>query len=285
MLRIFLLGLLADTSFAHPGHSVSEEAAERAEFLQFKPRSVKSCSLDFYKRGHQLEAVRRRTDFANRAIRQRGLEDYVLKRDFSEYNISHASTSGMRFGDDETLLFSDNSSCILQPEVTQGPYFVDGESIRSNVTDGQPGVPLYLDIQFIDTSSCEPVSAVYIDLWHANSTGVYSGVSAAGNGNSQNDTSNLDATFLRGIQQTDVNGVVQFETVFPGHYTGRLVYRQCDFIANIYQGNAYPYHESSDEQYHNKNEQHHSRHKWDSPCFSCRSAVLRSRSDQSCSRG
>ena len=52
---------------------------------------------------------------------------------------------------------------------------------------------------------------------------MYSGVAANGNGNS-NDTSNISNTFLRGIQQTDVNGVVQFETLFPGHYDGRATH-------------------------------------------------------------
>jgi hypothetical protein len=45
-------------------------------------------------------------------------------------------------------------------------------------------------------------------------------VSSSGNGNAD-DTSNIDATFLRGIQLTDINGVAQFHTKFPGHYTGR----------------------------------------------------------------
>lgn len=119
-------------------------------------------------------------------------------------------------GDDETKLFVDNSSCILQPEVTQGPYYVDGELIRTSMVEDQQGVPLYLDVQLIDTSTCEPVPAAFVDFWHCNSTGVYSGVSASGNGDSDSDTSNLDATFLRGIQPTDVNGVVQIETIFPG---------------------------------------------------------------------
>ena len=62
---------------------------------------------------------------------------------------------------------------------------------------------------------------MFVDIWHCNATGVYSGVSAAGNGNSESVTSNLNATFLRGIQETDINGIVQVATVFPGHYDGR----------------------------------------------------------------
>jgi hypothetical protein len=56
-----------------------------------------------------------------------------------------------------------------------------------------------------------------------NATGVYSGVVATGNGNS-NDSSNLDATFLRGIQPTDTDGTSLFKTIFPGHYTGRTMH-------------------------------------------------------------
>lgn len=160
---------------------------------------------------------------ARKVRAKRGLDSHLVRRDFAAYNFTHESTSGVTYGDDETSLFSDDSTCILQPEVTQGPYYVDGELIRSEITDGQEGVPLYLDIQLVDTSSCEPVPAVYMDIWHCNATGVYSGVSASGNGNSD-DTSNLDATFLRGIVQTDVNGVAQYETIFPGHYIGRATH-------------------------------------------------------------
>lgn len=84
-------------------------------------------------------------------------------------------------------------------------------------------MPLHLDIQVIDVNTCEPVPSVYIELWHCNSTGVYSGVVASGNGDSSDET-NLDNTFLRGINQADESGVVQFDTLFPGHYTSRATH-------------------------------------------------------------
>lgn len=97
---------------------------------------------------------------------------------------------------------------------------VTGEYFRQNVTEGQGGVPLFVDIQVIDTNTCEPLPNVAFDFWHCNATGVYSGVVANGNGDSS-DTSNLNRTFLRGIQQTDSDGVVQFQSIVPGHYSGR----------------------------------------------------------------
>jgi hypothetical protein len=60
-------------------------------------------------------------------------------------------------------------------------------------------------------------------MWHCNATGVYSGIVANGNGDSS-DESNLDNTFLRGIQKTDSDGVAQFESIFPGHYTSRATH-------------------------------------------------------------
>jgi protocatechuate 3,4-dioxygenase beta subunit len=137
---------------------------------------------------------------------------------------SHASNlTGITVDTDPATLFTGNNSCILTPEVTQGPYWVQGELIRSDVTEDQEGVPLHLDIQVIDVNTCEPVPQVYLELWHCNSTGVYSGVVASGNGDTS-DESNLDKTFLRGITQADENGVVQFDTTFPGHYTGRATH-------------------------------------------------------------
>jgi hypothetical protein len=59
----------------------------------------------------------------------------------------------------------------------------------------------------------------------ANSTGVYSGALSSVNGiNGLSDKSNLDKGFLRGAQLTDEDGVVQFSTIFPGHYAGRATH-------------------------------------------------------------
>jgi protocatechuate 3,4-dioxygenase beta subunit len=44
-----------------------------------------------------------------------------------------------------------------------------------------------------------------------------------GNGNPA-DASNINTTFLRGIQQTDSEGVTQVNTLFPGHYNVRTAH-------------------------------------------------------------
>jgi hypothetical protein len=42
----------------------------------------------------------------------------------------------------------------------------------------------------------------------------------------EDDKSNLNATFLRGLQRTDAEGVAQFQTIFPGHYHRRATHLQ-----------------------------------------------------------
>lgn len=100
---------------------------------------------------------------------------------------------------------------------------VTGEYVRNDIAETQEGVSVVVDGQFIDITTCEPITDLYWDLWHANSTGVYGGVIGNGNGNSA-DTSNLNNTFLRGLQPTDSDGVAQFTSIFPGHYAGRATH-------------------------------------------------------------
>lgn len=52
-----------------------------------------------------------------------------------------------------------------------------------------------------------------------NSTGVYSGVPSGADYTSAPE--NVNTTFLRGFQQTDADGAISFDTIYPGHYSGR----------------------------------------------------------------
>jgi protocatechuate 3,4-dioxygenase beta subunit len=115
--------------------------------------------------------------------------------------------------------------CIVRPEQTEGPYFVDERlnrsDIRSDPTNGavKEGVPLRLTIKVsrISGSRCIPLSGAYVDLWHCDAFGVYSDVRDPG-------FSTLGQRFLRGYQITDATGTVQFTTIYPGWYRGRTVH-------------------------------------------------------------
>lgn len=99
------------------------------------------------------------------------LTRFVLKkkkvRDLTALNTSHLSTEDYTAATDEETIFSGNNSCVLSPEVTEGPYYVAGEYIRSDVTEDQAGVALHLEVQVLDITTCEPVTGAYAEIWRA----------------------------------------------------------------------------------------------------------------------
>ena len=103
-------------------------------------------------------------------------------------------------------------SCVLAPEQTEGPYFVEDQKIRRDITEGKAGVPLALRLTVVDASTCRPLRGAAVDVWHCDPAGVYSAVQ----GNTR--------TFLRGIQRTNAKGLALFETIYPGWYPGRTVH-------------------------------------------------------------
>lgn len=101
--------------------------------------------------------------------------------------------------------------CLVQPETTEGPFYLDPGLVREDITEGRPGLPLILRLQVV-SADCAPIAGARVDIWHCDADGVYSGV--------QGDS----GTFLRGTQDTGADGVAQFRTVFPGWYPGRVVH-------------------------------------------------------------
>jgi len=105
-------------------------------------------------------------------------------------------------------------SCILAPEQTEGPYYIAGEKLRRNITDGRPGAPLVLRALVVDATTCRAIRNAAVDIWHADASGIYSGF---GDGAASR-------TFMRGTQRTNAKGLAQFRTVYPGWYQGRTVH-------------------------------------------------------------
>jgi len=103
-------------------------------------------------------------------------------------------------------------SCVLAPEQTEGPYYVDDAAIRRDVTDGKTGVALTLRLPVVNVATCKPIRGAAVEIWHCDAGGVYSGV--------QGDT----GMFLRGVQRTDAKGLAIFRTIYPGWYQGRTVH-------------------------------------------------------------
>jgi protocatechuate 3,4-dioxygenase beta subunit len=116
-------------------------------------------------------------------------------------------------------------SCVVRPEQTEGPYFVDERlnrsDIRSDPTDGQvrPGTPLALMllVSRLNAGDCQPLPGAQVDIWHCDAMGIYSDVQDP-------DFTTIGQKFLRGYQITDARGEARFITVYPGWYPGRTVH-------------------------------------------------------------
>lgn len=118
-------------------------------------------------------------------------------------------------------------SCIVRPQQTAGPYFVEKmlnrSDIRSDPADGSLKSGVGLDLTFqvsrISDRGCMPLPDARVDVWQCDALGVYSDVRDI---NGQFDT--LGEKFLRGYQVTDADGVARFTTIYPGWYPGRTVH-------------------------------------------------------------
>lgn len=131
-----------------------------------------------------------------------------------------------------------NPACILTPEQEEGPYYVDYDKVRSNITEGKPGVPLRVRIALVDANRCTPLTNAALDIWHCDAEGVYSSFTANGNHMpggpppdhfgpppARRNHRGQDATrFLRGVQSVDAAGMAEFVTIYPGWYEGRTIH-------------------------------------------------------------
>ena len=134
-------------------------------------------------------------------------------------------------------------ACVVQPQQTEGPYFVDGKLLRSDIRSDpatgavKPGAPLALAVLVSEVNSggtCTPIRNAQVDLWQCDATGVYSDVKDP----------NFDTVgqkFLRGHQMTDASGKVNFVTIYPGWYPGRAVHIHFKVRTPAEAGSAYEF--------------------------------------------
>lgn len=116
-------------------------------------------------------------------------------------------------------------SCVVRPELTEGPYFVDEKlnrsDIRSDPSDSAVSEGAALELTFnvtqVSSNACTPLAGVQVDVWHCDAHGVYSDATDRG-------FNTTGKKFLRGYQVTDAAGVAKFTTIYPGWYDGRAVH-------------------------------------------------------------
>src|SRR5918995_3692153 len=127
--------------------------------------------------------------------------------------------------DASTAAETASTTCVVRPEQTEGPYYVDTGLERSDIREEREGVPLDLTFNVSrvdqgDASACGPLAGAVVDVWHCDAAGEYSAVED----NAAGDFDTRGETFLRGYQVTDENGTARFTTIYPGWYQGRAVH-------------------------------------------------------------
>ena len=223
---------------AHPGEKhdmahVKRQIDVRQLRAAAAKRSLDSCQDSLEHRSLMQRSHARRSEALSALRQKRGINanskkfrrDLATLQEFEAINHNQTGVLDYSPNTDVSTIFAANTSCILAPEVTDGPYYVNGELIRKDVKEDQVGIDLYLEVQYVDVTTCQPIPELFVDVWNCNATGYYSGVESGQGG--------LNTTFLRGIQETDEDGVVAFETIFPGHYDGRAIHTHLLTKSNV----------------------------------------------------
>lgn len=126
-------------------------------------------------------------------------------------------------------MLSTCTACRVWAEQDEGPYHRDAQPLRRDITEDREGVPLQLGIRLVGDNG-RPVRDATVELWQCDALGRYSAFPPP------NDAAVVtaaeaprgeylpDQTFLRGSQQADEAGMVEFGTIYPGWYPGRTVH-------------------------------------------------------------
>src|SRR4051812_42264964 len=104
------------------------------------------------------------------------------------------------------------STCVLTPEATEGPYWIDTKLTRRDIREGKAGLPVVLAFTIVNAKTCKPIKGADVEIWHCDALGNYSGFEGGGH---------TGTRYLRGHQRSNAAGVATFLTVFPGWYPGR----------------------------------------------------------------
>lgn len=138
-----------------------------------------------------------------------------------------AALGGWRLAAAEQAAPTATASCVVRPELTEGPFFVDGtlarSDIRANTATGtmRDGVPLALTfgVSQLAAGRCAPLAGALVHVWQCDAVGIYSGVD-----DPRTRSADLKDNALRGLQTADAQGRVTFTTIYPGWYRGRAVH-------------------------------------------------------------
>ena len=147
--------------------------------------------------------------------------------------LKHAGLTGLSFGllNKNVLqkqVVSSPPDCVLIPAETAGPFPLDLTDnaffLRQDIREDRAGTEVKLKMRVLGVDNCEPMPNVRVHIWHCDKDGNYSGYGTE-----------EGTTYLRGYQLADANGDVEFTTILPGWYPGRV----CHIHFQVYVSQTY----------------------------------------------
>jgi protocatechuate 3,4-dioxygenase beta subunit len=118
---------------------------------------------------------------------------------------------------------SSSSDCTVNPSETEGPFptHTPADYVIKDIKSGKTGVAMTANITIKNKNNgCANLAGAIVDIWHCDADGNYSEYGGSG----MQAINYTSVHFLRGRQTSDANGLVSFDTIFPGWYSSRAVH-------------------------------------------------------------
>jgi protocatechuate 3,4-dioxygenase beta subunit len=199
---------------------------------------------------HDLDLLRRRRRLLLAAAGAAGASLFAVLGCGGGSDTSSAGSSSSDGGSSSSSDSGSSGTCAVSAEETQGPYPGDGSNtiggqivdvlsasgiVRSDIRPSfgdysgtAAGVPTTVKLTLVNTNaSCANLAGYAIYIWHCDRDGEYSLYTRT------------DQNYLRGVQETDANGVATFTTVFPACYSGRMPHIHIEVYRSLTTATSY----------------------------------------------
>jgi protocatechuate 3,4-dioxygenase beta subunit len=111
---------------------------------------------------------------------------------------------------------------MLMESSTEGPCLEDVDLVRKDISEGYPGLPMRLSLLVVD-EACAPIKDAKVKIWHTQISGSYSGAPPTSYP-CLLDPADVTKHYFRGVQTTNAEGRVDFDSCFPGWYPVRAIH-------------------------------------------------------------
>jgi len=174
-------------------------------------------------------------------------KDFIKRSAFAGLSLTLLGRTPVKEGD-----------CTATPSETEGPFPTHhpAELLAENIISGRNGIPLAIKIGVYNINDqCAGLQDAIVDIWHCDSKGEYSEYGGKdehgqhqgpgdrrmppqrpapgapdddhrpppppGAGGSMQAADHVKEHYLRGRQRTNINGIVSFNSIYPGWYVSR----------------------------------------------------------------